>query len=252
MENIPPVIILSHIFIYAFRRAKIIPDDKIITSFAYLVIEGVPLPLVVPFGFFPNRRGQASGILFPSFTESAQRGFGLERGGFYWGINDYVDLELRGDIFSRGSWASTLRSTYNVRYRYRGGFTLGYSSTVRGERGLPDYGRFTDFRIAWNHNQDPKARPNSTFSASVNAGSSNFNRLNRVSDQEYLSNTMQSSISWRGNWAGMYNLSANLGHSQNTLTRQVSLRLPEIAFTVNRFHPLRRSQPVGTLAGMRT
>jgi lipopolysaccharide assembly outer membrane protein LptD (OstA) len=106
-------------FHIGFRKAKIIPEDKIITSLAFLVIEGVPTPLVVPFGFFPNKRGQASGILMPSYGETANRGFYLENGGFYWGINDYVDLSLRGDIFTRGSWAARLGSNYRVRYRYQ-------------------------------------------------------------------------------------------------------------------------------------
>jgi lipopolysaccharide assembly outer membrane protein LptD (OstA) len=234
-------------FHIGFRRAKIIPDDKIVTSFAYLVIEGVPLPLVLPFGFFPNKRGQASGILVPSFTENAQRGFGLERGGFYWGINEYMDLALRGDIYSRGSWATSLESTYRARYRFSGNFNLGYSIHVEGERELPDYQRRRDFRVIWNHNQDQRARPNSHFSASVNAGSSNFTRFNQVSDQEYLSNTFSSSISYRVNWAGGYNLSTNLRHSQNTLNRRVDLSLPEVAFSVARFHPLRRAQPRGDL-----
>lgn len=234
-------------FHIAFRRAKIIPDDKIVTSFAYLVIEGVPLPLVVPFGFFPNRKGQASGILFPTFTESVRRGFGLERGGFYWGVNDYIDLALRGDIYSRGSWATSLESAYRVRYRYSGNFQLSYSMHVEGESGLPDYSRRRDFRIVWNHNQDPKARPNSTFRANVNAGSSNFTRLNNVSDQDYLTNTFSSSISYNANWAGGYNFSANLRHSQNTLSRMVDLSLPEIAFGVSRFNPFRRSEQIGEL-----
>ncbi|MFO7978057.1 MAG: putative LPS assembly protein LptD [Bacteroidales bacterium] len=234
-------------FHIAFRRAKIIPNDKIITSLAYLVIEGVPLPLVLPFGFFPNKKGQASGVLFPSFTESANRGFGLERGGFYWGINEHMDLALRGNVYSRGSWEASVESTYNKRYRFRGGINLGYSINIEGETGMPNYQRRRDFRIRWNHSQDPKARPNSNFSASVNAGSSGFTQLNQVSDQEYLTNTFSSSITYSRRWAGGYNLSTSLNHSQNTQNRRVDMSLPEIAFSKSRFYPLRRAQPQGAL-----
>jgi hypothetical protein len=232
-------------FHIGFRRAKIIPEDKIITSLAFLVIEGVPTPLVVPFGFFPNKRGQASGILMPSYGETANRGFYLENGGFYWGINDYVDLSLRGDIFTRGSWAARLGSTYRVRYRYSGSMNLSYAINILGEENLPGYERSRDFRVVWNHSQDPKARPNSVFRANVNAGSSQASRFNPVSDQDYLSNTFSSNVSYSASWAGRYNFSANFRHSQNTINRSVDLSLPEIAFSVNRLHPFRRKDSRG-------
>lgn len=232
-------------FHIAFRRAKLIPDDKIISSVAFLVIEGVPMPLFLPFGFFPNKRGQASGILMPSYGESAERGFYLENGGFYWGVNDYMDLSLRGDIYSRGSWGLRVGSNYRVRYRYSGNLNLSYAINVLGERNLPGYSRNRDFRVVWSHNQDPKARPNSTFRASVNAGSSQASRFNPVSDEDYLTNTFASNVSYTASWAGRYNFSANARHSQNTLNRTVDLSLPEVAFSVNRFHPFRRTQATG-------
>lgn len=232
-------------FHIGFRKAKIIPEDKIITSLAFLVIEGVPTPLVVPFGFFPNKRGQASGILMPSYGETANRGFYLENGGFYWGINDYVDLSLRGDIFTRGSWAARLGSNYRVRYRYTGSLNLSYAINILGEENLPGYERSRDFRVVWNHSQDPKARPNSVFRANVNAGSSQASRFNPVSDQDYLSNTFSSNVSYSASWAGRYNFSANFRHSQNTINRSVDLSLPEIAFSVNRLHPFRRKDSRG-------
>jgi len=228
-------------FHIGFRRAKLIPDDKIITSMAHLVIAGVPTPLVLPFGFFPNRRGQASGILMPSYGETNNRGFYLENGGFYWGINDYMDLSLTGDIFSRGSWGLRVGSNYRVRYRFSGSLNLAYAINILGEPGLPGYERSRDFRITWNHTQDPKARPNSVFRASVNAGSSQASRFNPVSDVDYLSNTFSSNVGYTAMWAGMFNFSANLRHSQNTLNRMVDLGLPEISFSVNRFNPFRRN-----------
>jgi hypothetical protein len=232
-------------FHIAFRKAKLIPDDKIISSVAFLVIEGVPMPLFLPFGFFPNKRGQASGILMPSYGESAERGFYLENGGFYWGINDYLDLSLRGDIYSRGSWGLRMGSNYRVRYRYSGNVNLSYAINIQGERDLPGYARNRDFRVVWSHNQDPKARPNSTFRASVNAGSTQASRFNPISDQDYLTNTFSSNISYTASWAGRYNFSANARHSQNTLNRSVDLSLPELAFSVNRFYPFRRAQVSG-------
>ncbi len=232
-------------FHIGFRKAKMIPDDKIITSLAFLVIEGVPTPLVVPFGFFPNKKGQASGILMPSYGETSNRGFYLENGGFYWGINDYVDLSLRGDIYTRGSWAARLGSSYRVRYRYSGSLNLSYAINILGEENLPGYERSRDFRVVWSHNQDPKARPNSVFQANVNAGSSQASRFNPVSDQDYLSNTFSSNVSYRVSWASRYNFSANFRHSQNTINRTVDLSLPEIAFSVNRLHPFRRKSGSG-------
>ncbi len=232
-------------FHIAFRRAKIIPDDKIVTSVAYLVIQGVPTPLFIPFGFFPNKRGQASGILVPSYGESRNRGFYLENGGFYWGINENLDLSIRGDIFSRGSWALRTGSNYSVRYRYSGSVNLSYAINVLGEENLPGYERSRDFRVQWSHNQAPQAHPTRTFRASVNAGSRQSSRFNPVSDDDYLSNTFSSNVSYARSWAGRYNFSANLRHSQNTNNQMVDLSLPEVTFNVNRFYPFRRQQATG-------
>jgi len=226
-------------FHIAFRRAKIIPDDKIVSSLAYLVIRDVPTPLFVPFGFFPNRRGQASGILIPSYGESRNRGFYLENGGFYWGINDYIDLSIRGDIFSRGSWALRLGSDYAVRYRYSGNVNLGYAVNVLGERNLPGYERSRDFRIQWSHSQAPQAHPTRNFRANVNIVSAQTSRFNPVSDDDYLSNTFSSNVSYSRSWANRYNLSANLRHSQNINNRMVDMTLPDINFNVSRFYPFR-------------
>jgi len=228
-----------------FKRAKIIPNDKIVSSFAYLVIRGVPTPLFVPFGFFPNKRGQASGVLIPSYGEARNRGFYLQNGGFYWGINEYVDLAILGDIYSRGSWALRTRSNYAVRYKYTGSLNLSYAINILGEESLPGYERNRDFRIQWSHSQAPQAHPSRTFRASVNAGSSQSSRFNPESDVDYLSNTFSSNISYSRSFGSRYNFSANLRHSQNTNTRMVDLGLPEISFSANRFYPFRRSQVAG-------
>ncbi len=234
-------------FHIGFRRAKVIPGDKIVTGPVFLYIEDVPLPLVVPFGLFPNQAGQQSGILIPTYGESANRGFFLENGGYYFGINDYVDLALRGDIYSRGSWAVKALSNYNKRYRYNGSIDLSYAVNITSSRGLPDYSRGRDFFVRWSHNQDPKAHPNRRFSANVNAGSSNYHTFNPSTTNDYLSNTFQSNVSYQTTIINRFNFSANLRHSQNTMNNTVDLSLPEIAFSANRFYPFRRGTQVGQL-----
>lgn len=234
-------------FHISFNRAKIIANDRIITSAPRLTIEGVKTPLALPFGFFPNTRGRASGIIIPSYGETNNRGFYLENGGFYWGISDYIDLSIRGDIYSRGSWATRVGSNYRKRYKYNGHFNVNYAINILGERDLPGYERSRDFRVQWSHNQDPKAHPNSVFRASVNAGSSSYNRFNPTTSQDYLSNTFSSNISYSANWAGRYNLSINARHSQNTITETVDMSLPEITFGVSRFYPFRRRNAEGRL-----
>ncbi len=227
-------------FHIGFRKAKVM-ENKIVSGPAFFYLQNIPTPLIIPFGFFPNTTGQASGIIIPSYGESSNRGFYLRDGGFYWGISDYIDLSFKGDIYSRGSWGLKAESRYNVRYRYSGNLNLNYAINIDGEEGLPGYSRRRDFRIIWNHNQDPRARPNSVFRANVNAGSSEYSRYDPATTDDYLSNTFQSNISYSANWRdGRYNFSANLRHSQNTITQQIDMSLPEIAFSVSRFYPFRR------------
>ncbi|MCF8296519.1 MAG: hypothetical protein K9J13_03150 [Saprospiraceae bacterium] len=230
-----------------FFKAKVIPNDKIVTGPAYLSIAGIPTPLFIPFGFFPNKKGQANGILIPTYGEAVNRGFFLENGGYYWGINDYMDLALRGDIYSRGSWAVKANSNYNVRYKFSGDVNLSYAVNLIGEKGQADYEKNTDFFVRWSHRQSPKARPNSQFSANVNAGSSKFNQFNPASTNDRLSNTFTSSVAYSTLIANKYNFSANFKHSQNTITKQMDLSLPELTFSVNRFYPLRKKSKVGEL-----
>jgi len=232
-------------FEFRFSRSKVIPGNKIITGPAYLVIDDVPLPLALPFGLFPNKKGQRSGLLIPTYGESANRGFYFENFGYYWGINDYVDLELRGDIYTRGSWAIKTKSTYNKRYKYRGGLAFKYAMNILGEEGAPDYSRSRDFAINWSHQQSEKARPNSRFSSNVNIVSSKFNQFNPVSANDYLSNTFQSSVSYQTQWSNKYFLTASLNHQQNVITRAFSLTLPEMSFSVSRFHPFRPATRAG-------
>jgi lipopolysaccharide assembly outer membrane protein LptD (OstA) len=232
-------------FALKYSKAKVISGNKIITGPAYMSIEGVPLPLALPFGIFPNKKGRSSGLIIPKYGESANRGFFLEDGGYYFGLNDYFDLKLTGDIYSRGSWALKPNFTYRKRYKFSGSFSLKYAVTVSGTEGASDYYNKSDFFVNWSHRQDPKARPNSVFSASVNAGSSSYNKYNPSTVNDYLTNTFSSSINYAlklGSWG---NLNTSGTHSQNTQTKQVTITLPQIDFSVNRVYPFKRKIQTG-------
>ena len=228
-----------------FTKAKVIPGNKIITGPAYFSIEGVPLPIGLPFGMFPNKKGQSSGLIIPSYGESSTRGFYLENGGYYWGISDYMDLKLVGDIYSRGSWAVKPTFNYVKRYRYNGSLNFSYAINIDGEKETPLYAKNRDFRVTWSHRQDPKARPNSVFSASVNAGSSKFDRYNPATMSDHLSNQLSSQISYDVTLGPNYRFSASASHSQNTSNKTISITLPQIAFSVNQFYPFRSKTTLG-------
>ena len=225
---------------FRFNKAKVIPDDKIVTGPVYLTIADVPLPLGLPFAIFPNSKGQKSGIIVPTYGESANRGFYLENGGYYWAINERYDLQVLGDIYTRGSWAIKPTFRYNQRYKHNGSIALGYAVNKIGDEGAADYDKSTDFKIKWTHKQDPKAHPRHNFSADVNIISSNFNKYNATTSNEYLSNTFKSSVAYQTNFAGKVYLTLNAGHSQNTLTNQVTITLPEATVTVNRIYPFQK------------
>ena len=224
-------------FMFKFNKAKVIPDDMIVTGPVYLTIQDIPLPLGLPFALFPNTKGQKSGIIMPTYGESTNRGFYLENGGYYWAINEHYDLQLLGDIYTRGSWAIKPTFRYNQRYKHNGSLALGFALNIVGTEGAADYQKSQDFKIKWTHKQDTKAHPRHSFSADVNIISSNYNRYNATTSNEYLSNTFKSSIAYQTNFGGKVYLTLNGSHSQNTITRQVTVTLPELTLTVNRFYP---------------
>lgn len=232
-------------FEFKFKKARVIPGNKIVTGPVYMEIEGVPTPLALPFGIFPNNSKQKSGIVIPTYGESASMGFYLMGGGYYWSINDYMDLKMIGDIYSRGSWAVKPILRYKKRYKYSGSFSVQYAVNIISDKYSPDYQKSKDFRIRWTHTQDPKARPKSRFNANVNIVTSNFIKYNVTNVNDYLKNEFQSSVSYQTNWAGKYHLTANASHRQNTKTHIVQITLPELTFNVDRFYPLRRKKPVG-------
>ena len=226
------------------RKMKVIPDDKIITGPAYLEIAQVPTPLAVPFGFFPNKKGRKSGILIPSYGESPAWGFFLRDGGYYWGASDKLDLAVRGDIYSKGSWGIKTYTNYRVRYKYGGNISAKFARNYNGDRELPTSTTVNGYSFKWTHQQDPKFNPSVRFGANVNINSSSYNQYNSTVANDYLSNTFQSNVQWSKIWK-FGSLSANATHSQNTLTHNVDIGLPNAAFTVNRFYPFRNKERVG-------
>jgi len=233
-------------FYVALTKAKVIPDDKIVSGPAYLVMADIPLPIALPFGFFPNQKSRSSGILIPEYGEERNRGFFFRNGGYYLALSDYFDARITGDIYTRGTWGVSLGSNYRVRYRFNGNLRARYYMNVSGEKELPDYTKKTDYSITWSHSQDPKSNPSRTFNANVNMSSSSFDRNHSFNANDYLTNTKQSSISYSKRWAGSpFNLSASMNHRQNSQTNSVDLNLPKMNFNMNRIYPLKRKNRTG-------
>ena len=226
--------------------AKIMTEPRQKTMFgpAYAVIEDVPLPLIIPFGFVPEKPDRASGILIPTYGEENARGLYLRDFGYSFVIGDYLDLALTGDIYTYGSWASRLTSRYKKRYAFDGSIAINYSNDITGERGTPSFSQSKNFGVTWNHAQDAKARPGTSFRASVNFSSPSNNRYNSASVSEALQNQASSSISYSKTWSGV-SLSLNLLHNQNSRDSSYSFTLPNITLNVNRFYPFKRKNRVG-------
>lgn len=232
-------------FYFRAKKAKIIPDDKVVTGPIFVEVSNVPTPLALPFGYFPNVKNKSkAGILIPYYGESPGLGFFLRDGGFFIPISDKINTQFRGDIYTQGSWGLKNQTDYYVRYKFQGNLSLGYSVFKRGEREIPTtYSEQKDFFVRWTHNQDMKNKPNVRFSANVNAGSSSYNTLNNQNTQQYLTNTFQSNILYSRTFR-LSNLSLNIRHNQNTLTRDMEASFPEMTFNVNRFFPFKNQKRV--------
>ena len=211
------------------------PNQKTVFGPAYPVIADVPLPIGLPFGFIPKRPDRASGILFPTFGEEQARGFYLRDLGLYFVIGDYFDIAVTGDIYTLGSWALDFNSRYKVNYKCNGNFSLTFSNDQTGEKGSADFFQTRNFGLRWSHSQDAKARPGTSFTASVNFSSPSNSKYNSTSVQEALQNQISSSISYSKNWNGKLNLSINALHSQNSRDSSYSFTLPNVTFSVSRF-----------------
>lgn len=221
------------------------PSQKTVFGPAYPVIADVPIPIGIPFGFIPKRPDRATGILFPTFGEETSRGFYMRDAGMYFVIGDYFDIALTGDLYTLGSWAVDVNSRYKVNYKCNGNFALTYSNDQSGEKGSTDFFQTKNFGVQWHHSQDAKARPGTSFSASVNFSSPSNSRYNSTSINEALQNQISSSISYSRNWNGKMNLSLNVLHNQNSRDSSYTFTLPNITFSVNRFYPFKRKNRVG-------
>ncbi len=237
-------------FYFNLTRAKVRPKKWIVTGPAYLVFEDVPLPLVLPFGFFPFSETYSSGILVPTIADEMRRGFGLREGGYYFAISDYMDLSLTGEMYTKGSWGINAASRYRKKYKYSGSFNLSRIVTINGEKNMPDYSEATDFRIAWTHQQDSKANPYRTLSASVNFSTSSYDRnnLNSYYDaSRFTSNTKSSSINITQRFANNpLTLSMSSSLSQRSQDKSLSLTLPDFTMTASSIYPFKRKNAVGS------
>ena len=229
-------------------KAKIYPGKKIISGPGYLVLEGIPLPVALPFGFFPiQTKKAASGILIPKIGQEQLRGYNLTEGGYYFAISEYFDLALRGNIYTNGTWMLTAQSNYSKKYKFDGQFMFSYANNISGHKGLKDYNKATNYKIGWTYNQSAKARPGSRFSANVNMSSSGYDKTNSYNVSEHVTTQRQSSVSYSKTWEGSpFNLSASMNHSQNVKNKTVSLNLPKISFNVSRIYPFKGKSSSGT------
>jgi lipopolysaccharide assembly outer membrane protein LptD (OstA) len=239
-------------FYFSISKGKMLPEKSIVAGPAYLVVEDIPLYFIgLPFGYFPQKRQQTSGLVMPQYGFEANRGYYLRNGGWYFAINDNFDLKLTGDIYSKGSWKAGALTNYAKRYKFRGTLDFSFAKNVTGERDLADYGQYksaSDFSIRWSHNQDAKAHPFRTFNANVNMSSSSYDKFNSsiTNTADYLTNTKSSSISYNRKFSNpLYNFTAKLGHTQNSRDSSLVLNLPNMAFTVGRFYPFKRKVRVG-------
>ena len=236
-------------FYMALTRAKVRPGKDVVFGPAYLVVEDVPLPLAIPYGFFPFSKKYSSGIIVPTFGDESIRGFYVRDGGYYFAINDKMDLKLLGEIYTKGSWGLSTQSNYRKRYRFSGNFYLSYQNTVEGEKNMPDYSKSTSFKVQWTHRQDAKANPTQSFSASVNFATSNYERNNLVSmynPENYTQSTRTSSISYSKSFPKIgLTLSGTFNLAQNVRDSSLSLTLPSLDISLARFYPFKRKKAAG-------
>ena len=235
-------------FYFQLTKAKVIPKKNVVTGPAYMVLAGLPLPLAVPFGYFPFSEKYSSGIIFPSFGDDYNRGFYLSNGGYYFAINDNIDLALTGEIYTKGSWGINAQSAYVKRYKYSGSFHLSYINTIFGEKGNPDYSKQTNFQILWNHSQDSKANPNMTLSASVNFSTSGYTRndLNSYYSNSFTENTKSSTINMtyripNSKWS--FSTTANI--AQRTQDSTLAVSFPNLTVSLSQVYPFKRKRAVG-------
>lgn len=236
-------------FYIALSRAKVRPGKDVVFGPAYLVVADVPLPLAIPYGFFPFTKSYSSGFIRPSYGDESSRGFYLRDGGYYFAMSDKWDLKLLGEIYTKGSWGLSVASNYRKRYRYNGSFFFSYQNTKNGDKGMPDYTEQTSFKLQWSHRQDPKSNPFSSLSASVNFASTSYERNNLNSmynPQSYTQSLRTSSVNWSTSFSSLgMTISGSANLSQNMIDSTVSLTLPDLNISVSRFYPFKRKHMAG-------
>ena len=236
-------------FYLSLTRAKMRPNQDIVFGPAYLVVADVPLPLALPFGFFPFTKDYSSGFIMPSYGDELERGFYLRDGGYYFAISDLVDLKLTGEIFTKGSWGTSAISNYRKRYKYSGNVNLSYIVTKTGEKNMPDYSVSKNFKVVWSHRQDAKANPKQNFSASINYATTNYerNNLSSMYNPNLTSQSIRtSSMSYSRNFPDLkLNLSSSFNISQNVRDSTLSLTLPSLNWSVSRVYPFKRRKARG-------
>ena len=236
-------------FYIALSRAKVRPGKDVVFGPAYLVVADVPLPLAIPYGFFPFSKKYSSGFIMPSYGDESDRGFYLRDGGYYFAISDKWDLKLLGEIYTKGSWGVSAASNYRKRYRYSGSFLFSYQDSKTGDKGLPDFAEHESFKIQWNHRQDPKANPYSSLAASVNFATSSYerNNLNSMYNPQTLTqSTRTSSVSWSTGFSSIgLSLSATTNLAQNMRDSSIQITLPDLNISLSRFYPFKRKHLVG-------
>ena len=236
-------------FYMQLTRGKARPGERAIFGPAYLVVEDVPLPLAIPYGFFPFTKSYSSGIIMPTYGDETSRGFYLRDGGYYFAINDKIDLKLLGEIYTKGSWGLSAHTTYKKRYRFGGNFFVSFQNTKTGEKNMPDYAVSKSFKLTWSHRQDAKANPTQTFSASVNFATSSYERNNLVSmynPESFTQSTRTSSVAYSKTFPSIgLTLSGTWNLSQNMRDSSLSMTLPSINISLARFNPFKRKKKVG-------
>ena len=228
-------------------KMKVINKKLAVSGSAFMEFEGVPFPIPLPFGFYPLSQGRHSGLLPPQFATNEQYGLGLEGLGYYKVLSEYWDAKVYGNIYSYGGWSLNVNPSYRKRYRYNGAFNLSIQSTKQNFKGDPDFLANKSYFITWNHSVDSRARPGTTFSANVNAGSTKFNRLVPNSPQVNFNNQLGSSVAYSKSWAGKpYNLTLSANHNQNNFSHLINISLPDASFTVNTIYPFQKKDFIGS------
>ena len=236
-------------FYLALSKAKVRPGKETVFGPAHLVVEDVPLPLAIPYGFFPFNKKYSSGFIMPSYGDETSRGFYLRDGGYYWAINDYMDLKALGEIYTKGSWGASLETNYNKRYKFRGNVYFSFLRTVEGEKNMPDYAVTKSLKLQWSHTKDSRSNPNTTFSARVNFASENYERKNLESmynPLSYTQSTRASSVSFSHNFTSIgLSISASANLTQNMRDSTIAMTLPDVSLSLSRFYPFRRKYQSG-------